>query len=78
MQSWFFDSLNAEQTLACGAALGRAIGVEGIALALSGPLGAGKTVFVKGLAEGLGVDPRSVSSPTFVLAQQYAIPAGPE
>jgi tRNA threonylcarbamoyl adenosine modification protein YjeE len=33
---------------------------------------------VKGLAKGLGLDARVVSSPTFVLAQQYALPAGPE
>jgi tRNA threonylcarbamoyladenosine biosynthesis protein TsaE len=38
---------------------------------LHGELGAGKTVFVKGLAEGLGLDPDLVSSPTFVLAHQY-------
>ena len=47
-------------------------------MALVGPLGSGKTVFVKGLAEGLGVEPRAVSSPTFVIAQQYAVPRGPD
>lgn len=36
-------------------------------LCLSGPLGAGKTTFAKGLAEGLGIDPRDVTSPTFLL-----------
>lgn len=41
---------------------------------LVGELGAGKTVFVKGLAEGLGLKADSVSSPTFVLANQYACP----
>lgn len=39
---------------------------------ISGPLGAGKTAFVRGMAEGLGADPRDVSSPTFTLVQQYS------
>ncbi|PYR29666.1 MAG: tRNA (adenosine(37)-N6)-threonylcarbamoyltransferase complex ATPase subunit type 1 TsaE [Acidobacteria bacterium] len=40
-------------------------------IVLFGELGAGKTAFVRGLAEGLGVDPSEVSSPTFTLIQQY-------
>ena len=42
-------------------------------IALIGPLGAGKTLFVKGLAEGLQVAPELVSSPTFVIAYEYPI-----
>jgi tRNA threonylcarbamoyladenosine biosynthesis protein TsaE len=78
MQTWTFDSPDAERTLERGAELGRSIGVKGLAIALIGPLGAGKTVFVKGLATGLGVDPRVVSSPTFVIAQQYPVSEGPK
>jgi tRNA threonylcarbamoyladenosine biosynthesis protein TsaE len=42
---------------------------------LSGPLGAGKTVFVRGLARGLGVQ-GPVTSPTFVIAREHRPAAG--
>ena len=38
---------------------------------LAGHLGAGKTAFVRGLAQGLGIDPAEVSSPTFTLVHEY-------
>jgi tRNA threonylcarbamoyladenosine biosynthesis protein TsaE len=38
---------------------------------LSGTLGAGKTAFVRGLADGLGVNPDDVSSPTFTIVHEY-------
>jgi tRNA threonylcarbamoyladenosine biosynthesis protein TsaE len=41
-----------------------------ICIALFGELGAGKTVFVKGLAKGLGIDD-VIKSPTFVLMRSY-------
>lgn len=43
----------------------------GSSIALEGDLGAGKTQFVRGLVAGLGGDPRTVSSPTFVLLNIY-------
>jgi tRNA threonylcarbamoyladenosine biosynthesis protein TsaE len=44
---------------------------SGLVVVLTGPLGAGKTVFVKGLAEGLGIDPAAVTSPTFAICNEY-------
>ena len=45
-----------------------------IVLALTGPLGSGKTAFVQGLARSLGIRER-VQSPTFVLVKRYQLPA---
>lgn len=51
-------------------ALGEAA-VSGLVVALVGDLGAGKTRLVQSAAEGLGVEPSVVNSPTFVLIQEY-------
>src|SRR5262245_7484937 len=58
------------ETVAAGREFARALEAGAIVL-LSGELGAGKTAFVRGIAEGLGVPPDEVSSPTFTLIQEY-------
>ncbi|MFA9478396.1 tRNA (adenosine(37)-N6)-threonylcarbamoyltransferase complex ATPase subunit type 1 TsaE [Phycisphaerales bacterium AB-hyl4] len=64
------ESQTLEQTLAVGTIVARRA-VAGDIVGLSGELGAGKTQFVRGMAEGMGLDPRVVSSPTFVLVHEY-------
>ena len=59
-----------EETAASGRELASTV-TPGAAILLFGDLGAGKTAFVRGLAEGLGADPLEVSSPTFTLIQEY-------
>ena len=66
----------ADGTHALGAALGRVL-EAGDLLVLTGELGAGKTTFTQGLAEGLGVR-AGVISPTFVLVRIHPnLPDGP-
>ncbi len=65
----------AAQTARIGTVVARHV-VSGDVIALVGPLGAGKTQFVAGMADGLGIDVRQVSSPTFVLVHEYAAPGG--
>jgi tRNA threonylcarbamoyladenosine biosynthesis protein TsaE len=57
-------------TLQLGALLGeRAVGGE--VIGLTGPLGAGKSCLVKGIARGLGLSERDICSPTFILAHSH-------
>lgn len=44
---------------------------QGDVVGLIGELGSGKTVFTKGVAEGLGIDPMDVTSPTFTIINEY-------
>ena len=53
-----------------GERLGRLLAI-GDVVGLRGPLGAGKTTFVQGLARGMGVRDRHVASPTFALVNEH-------
>jgi tRNA threonylcarbamoyladenosine biosynthesis protein TsaE len=64
------DSRSESDTIAAGRDLARSLS-PGTTVLLYGELGAGKTAFVRGLAEGLGLDPDQVSSPTFTVVQEY-------
>jgi len=65
-----FKSRSASQTESIASELARTL-KAGQTIALYGDLGAGKTQFVRGLVRGLGGNPKSVSSPTFVLLNIY-------
>jgi tRNA threonylcarbamoyladenosine biosynthesis protein TsaE len=58
------------ETIAAGRELGSHL-EPGAVVLLEGPLGAGKTAFVRGLAIGLDCDEDDVSSPTFTIVQEY-------
>lgn len=60
---------SAEATRELGFRMGRKL-KSGDVVALEGPLGAGKTVFVQGLAGALGIT-EAVSSPTFTIISEY-------
>jgi tRNA threonylcarbamoyladenosine biosynthesis protein TsaE len=58
------------ETETLGAALGERLEEPGHLICLNGPLGAGKTVFARGIAAGLGVK-EQIPSPTFTLLNIY-------
>ena len=68
-----FVAASEADTGAAGRALA-ARAASGTTILLYGELGAGKTAFVRGLAEGFGIDPAEVSSPTFTIVQEYRGP----
>jgi tRNA threonylcarbamoyladenosine biosynthesis protein TsaE len=61
---------NPEETFQLGEQIGAQL-TGGEILLLSGPLGAGKTVLVKGLASSLDLNPEEVTSPSFTLVNPY-------
>lgn len=68
---------HAVETKALGRELGAALEAGDVVI-LDGPLGAGKTTFTQGIADGMGVKGR-VTSPTFVIARQHrSLDSGPE
>ena len=64
-----FETYSPEETLEIGKLLGENA-APGDVYALIGDLGAGKTVFTKGFAQGLGIE-EPVNSPTFTILQIY-------
>jgi tRNA threonylcarbamoyladenosine biosynthesis protein TsaE len=68
-----FVTVSQAETATVGRRLARCVAL-GTTILLYGDLGAGKTAFVRGLAEGFGIDPAEVSSPTFTIVQEYRGP----
>jgi tRNA threonylcarbamoyladenosine biosynthesis protein TsaE len=70
MTQFTYNSPDEAATAALGKALAEVL-PAGTTVALSGTLGAGKTRLVQAIAEAVGVDRQNVTSPTFVLIQEY-------
>jgi tRNA threonylcarbamoyladenosine biosynthesis protein TsaE len=64
-----FISGSPEETIAAGERIGLMLN-KGDVVALSAPLGAGKTVFVKGIARALGVED-TITSPSYTIISEY-------
>jgi tRNA threonylcarbamoyladenosine biosynthesis protein TsaE len=67
---WKLVSTSSQHTDRLGQTIGRVLR-GGETIALYGPLGAGKTALVRGIAQGLGASPTAVTSPTFVVIHEY-------
>jgi len=70
MNTWSFLSRSLADTWTLGESIGENA-QPGIVISLVGNLGAGKTQLSASIASGLGIDPTEVSSPTFMLIQEY-------
>jgi tRNA threonylcarbamoyladenosine biosynthesis protein TsaE len=73
VSDFVIQTLSAEETVSVGHRLAGVLRV-GDLVALAGPLGAGKTQLTRGIAAGLGMDPRQVASPTFIMMSEYEGP----
>ncbi len=69
MKSEIYQSHSEEETRALGRRL-VSLFPEGALISLTGPLGSGKSVIAKGIAEGLKIE-EAIVSPTFTLVQEY-------
>ncbi len=72
-QPWTLSLASALHTEQLGSTIGRRLR-QGEVIALMGEMGSGKTTFVRGLARGAGLSAHVVSSPTFVVIQEYIGP----
>lgn len=70
IQAGRWTSRSAEETFELGARTGSAL-TGGEIILLDGPLGAGKTIFAKGIATALEIDEDEVTSPSFTLVNIY-------
>ncbi len=71
MKNGTFLTHSAEETFELGYEIGENLHTPTVFL-LDGELGAGKTVFTKGLASGLDINPADVTSPTFTLINEHS------
>ena len=65
-----WETRGEDETFSVGVEIGRGL-AGGEIILLSGPLGAGKTALVKGVASALGIDREEVTSPSFTLVNRY-------
>lgn len=65
-----WTSRSEDETISLGAQIGSRL-AGGEIILLDGPLGAGKTVFVKGIARALSIETDEVTSPSFTLVNIY-------
>ncbi len=65
-----YISRSEQETESIGEGLAKVVS-DGELIVLTGPLGAGKTRFVMGMARGLGLDPAQVNSPSYTLVNEY-------
>lgn len=63
-------SLSPEETFHLGKKLGSRL-KGGDLILLEGDLGMGKTIFAKGIASGLGIDPNDITSPSFIIINEH-------